>query len=206
VRQAGLYRLKPASQRLVRPLEDLLVARRVSPDAITAASLAVGLAGGLCLAISDEAPAVLLVVPLLAAARLILNLLDGQVARRSGMARPTGEMWNELADRFGDVVFLGGLSFTAAVDPRLALGAVIAALLASHVGVTARAAGGSRPYGGIMSKPGRMIVVAVGAPLAFLTGDGRWLAAVAAIVLVGGLLTLLARWRASVRELGGHAS
>lgn len=203
--QAGLYRLKPASQRLVRPLEDLLVARRVPPDAITAAALPIGLAGGLCLALSDEAPELLLLVPVLAAARLVANLLDGLVARRTGAARPMGEMWNELADRLADILFLGGLAFTPAVEPRLALAAVIAAILASYVGITAKAAGARRQYGGVMSKPGRMVVVAVGAVLAFGTGDTRWLTAVAAIVLIGGLATLLTRWRATRREIGGHA-
>jgi CDP-diacylglycerol--glycerol-3-phosphate 3-phosphatidyltransferase len=206
VPEAGLYRLKPASQRLVSPLEDVLVARRVPPDAITAASLPIALAGGICLALSDRAPALLVLVPILAAARLVTNLLDGLVARRTSTARPMGEVWNELADRLGDVLFLGGLAFTPAVDSRLALGAVIAALLASYVGITAKAVGGSRQYGGVMSKPGRMIVVAIGAPLAFLTGDGRWLAAAAGLIVVGSLLTLLARWRAAMREVHGRGA
>lgn len=201
----GLYRLKPASQRLVRPLEDALVARGVHPDTLTALSVPVALAGGLAFAFSDELPALLLAVPFLAAARLVLNLLDGMVARRTGTAHPLGEIWNELADRLGDTLFLGGLAFTPAVDPRLAAGAVIAALLASYVGITAKAAGGRRQYLGVMSKPGRMIVVAAGAPLAFVTTDGRWLAAVAAVVLVGALITLAQRLRAAAQELEPHA-
>lgn len=196
-----LYRLKPASQRMLRPLEDALVARHVHPDAITAAAIPVSLAGGLCLAFSDRAPILLLGVPFLAAARLVLNLLDGLVARRTRTSHALGEVWNEVGDRVCDILILGGLAFVPAVDPRLALGALIAALLASYAGVAARAAGGTRQFGGVMSKPGRMITVGIAAPLAFVAGDARWLAVGAAVVLAGALLTLAARLRASWREL-----
>ncbi len=198
----GLYGLKPASQRLVRPFEDLLVARGVSPDSITAAATVVSAVGGICLGLAGQAPALLLAVPLLAAARLVLNILDGSVARRTGRARPIGELWNELGDRFADVLFIGGLAFHPAVEPRLALAAVIAAVLASYAGITARAAGGRRQYGGIMSKPGRMIVLAVAAPTAYITGDGRVLAAAAGLILIGSVATLVQRVAAARVELG----
>ncbi len=194
---AGLYRLKPASQRLLRPIEDALVARRVSADALTFSAVPVAFAGGLCLAVSDEAPILLVLVPLLAAFRLILNLLDGQVARRTGAARPMGEVWNELCDRLADVLFIGGLAFVEVVGPWAALSAVLAALLASYVGITAKAVGVARQYGGIMSKPGRMVVLAIAAPLAFMTGDTRLLTLAAAAILGGAVVTLGQRLRAT---------
>jgi phosphatidylglycerophosphate synthase len=118
---------------------------------------------------------------LLAAIRLVLNILDGSVARRTGAARPAGELWNELGDRVADVLFIGGLAFHPAVDPRLALGAVIGALLATYAGIAARAAGGRRQYTGVMSKPGRIVILAVAAPLEYLAVDGRFLTVAAAI-------------------------
>jgi CDP-diacylglycerol---glycerol-3-phosphate 3-phosphatidyltransferase len=201
----GLYGLKPASQRLVRPIEDVLVARGASPDAITAAAVVTAALGGGCLALAGQAPALLLVVPLLAAVRLVLNILDGTVARRTGRSRPVGELWNELGDRAADVLFIGGLAFHPSVEPRLALGAVIAALLASYVGITARAAGGRRQYVGIMSKPGRMIVLGVAAPAAYFSGDGRVLAAAAGLILVGSLATLVQRLAAARADLDRDA-
>jgi phosphatidylglycerophosphate synthase len=197
-----LYRLKPASARLVRPIEDRLVAAHVGPDAISASAVVIASLGGACLALADRVPSLLLLVPFLAAARLIANILDGSVARRTGLARPIGEMWNELGDRVADVFFIGGLAFNPAVDPRLALGAVVAALLASIVGITSRAAGGRRLYVGVMAKPGRMIVLGIAAPLAFVTGDGRILAAATVVILVGSLVTLVQRLAAARVELG----
>jgi phosphatidylglycerophosphate synthase len=197
----GLYRLKPASQAIVSPIARWLVRRRVSPDVVTWAAVPVGLAGGLCLAASAAAPALLLAVPVAAALRLGLNLLDGMVAREGGATHPLGELWNELGDRLADTLFIGGLAFHPDVDPRLALGAVIAAILASYIGITARAAGGRRQYGGLLSKPGRMATLAVAAPATLLTGDPVWLTAAAWVILVGSVLTALARILAARREL-----
>ena len=188
-RPAGLYRVKPGVQRLLRPLEDALVARGVSADALTLVAIAVAALGGIALALSPNVPILLLAVPLLATVRLVLNLLDGQVARRTGTTHPMGELMNEVGDRVGDILFIGGLAFVAAVGPLLALSAVIAAVLSSYVGISARAIGVPRQYGGIMSKPGRMITLAVAAPLALVVADAWPLVIAAAILLIGSLVT-----------------
>ena len=190
---AGLYRVKPAAQRLVRPLVDASVTHGVSADALTIAAIPLAALGGLCLALSDSMPVLLLAVPLLAATRLILNLIDGQVARETGTAHPMGELLNELGDRVSDLLFIGGLAFVATVGPTLALAAVVAALLSSYTGVAAKAAGVPRQYGGIMSKPGRMITLSVAAPLAFIVADGWPLLAAGWVILVGALITLVQR-------------
>ena len=197
----GLYRLKPASQAVVAPVARWLVRHRVAPDAVTWSAIPVGMAGGACLAFSASVPVLLLLVPLAAALRLGLNLLDGMVARESGITHPLGELWNELGDRLADIAFIGGLALHPAVDPRLALGAVIAALVASYAGITARAAGGRRQYGGIMSKPGRMATLAVSAPLTFVVGDPVWLTLAAWVILIGGIMTAATRIAAASREL-----
>jgi phosphatidylglycerophosphate synthase len=197
----GLYRWKPLSQRLVAPLERLALRSGVSADVLTWLAVPVAAAGGACLAVSDEVAWLLLLVPLLAALRLILNLLDGMVARTTGSAHPMGEMWNELGDRLADVLFIGGLAFVEGVDPRLVLAAVAGGLLASYAGITSRAAGGSRQYGGVMSKPGRMVTLAVAAPLAFVSGDPVWLSVAAAVILIGTAITLVQRVLATRAEL-----
>lgn len=195
----GWYRMKPAWQRLLRPLVDRLIARGVSADLLTFAAVPAAALAGLCLALSDALPALLLLVPLLAGTRLVLNLLDGQVARLGGTARPMGEVGNELADRLGDVLAIGGLAFVAGVGAPIAGAAVAAALLASHAGITARAVGAPRQYGGVMSKPARMIALAVAAPLALLLGDPWPLLAAAVLIAAGSLVTMVQRIRATSR-------
>lgn len=197
----GLYRLKPASQRIVQPIADWLVRRRLPADIVTWMAVPVGAAGGAGLAASGTVPWLLLLVPVAAAIRLGLNLLDGMVARASGSAHPLGELWNELADRLADVLFIGGMALQPAVGPALPLLAALGAVLASYAGITARAAGGRRQYGGVMSKPGRMGTLAVVALLAFITADSWWLTAGCWVILIGTALTLVQRIGAARREL-----
>lgn len=197
----GLYRLKPASQRIVQPVADWLVHRRVPADVVTWLAVPVGALGGAALAASSEIPWLLLVVPVAAAVRLGLNLLDGMVARASGTAHPLGELWNELADRLADVLFIGALALHPAVGPALPLLAALGAVLASYVGITARAAGGRRQYGGVMSKPGRMGTLAVVAMLGFVTADPWWLTVGCWVILIGTAVTLVQRVAAARREL-----
>jgi phosphatidylglycerophosphate synthase len=199
--QRGLYRLKPASQAVVRPLERLAIRSGLSADALTFLAVPVAAVGGACLALSGEIPWLLLAVPLLAALRLTLNLLDGMVARSTGSMHPMGEMWNELGDRLADTLFIGGLAFAPGVDARLILAAVAAALLSSYAGIISRAAGASRQYGGVMSKPGRMVTLAIAAPVALFTGESAWLTVAAIVILVGSLITLGQRVVAAKAEL-----
>jgi len=200
-RPAGLYRVKPEAQRLLRPIVGALVSRGVSADGVTLAAIPVAAFGGLCLALSDTWPVLLLAVPVLAALRLVLNLLDGQVARQTGTTHAMGEVLNEIGDRVSDILFIGGLAFVAAVGPALGFAAVIAALLASYAGVTASVVGAGRQYGGVMSKPGRMITLAVMGPLAYML-DASWpLVAAAWLITVGGLMTLAQRLWATRRAL-----
>jgi CDP-diacylglycerol--glycerol-3-phosphate 3-phosphatidyltransferase len=193
--------MKPAWQRLLQPLADRLVARNVSADLLTALALLTAGVAGACLAVSDALPALLLLVPVLAAIRLVLNLLDGQVARGSGTARPMGEVWNELGDRVADVLMIGALAFVTAVGPLMAGAATVAALLASYAGITSRAVGAPRQYGGLMSKPGRMIALAVAAPLALLLAQDWPLTLAALAIAAGALVTLIQRLLATRRDL-----
>jgi CDP-diacylglycerol--glycerol-3-phosphate 3-phosphatidyltransferase len=197
----GLYRLKPASQRIVAPVARWLVRRRVPADFVTWLAVPVGAGGGAALAASEAAPWLLWLVPAAAAIRLALNLLDGMLARATSSAHPLGELWNELADRLADVLFIGGLALHPAIDPRLPLLAVVGAVLASYAGITAKAAGGRRQYGGVMSKPGRMGTLAIVAPVAFLTGDAWWLVLGCWVILIGAILTLAQRILAARDEL-----
>ena len=100
--------------------------------------------------------------------------------------------------------------FVAALGPLLALAAVIAALLASYVGITARALGAPRQCGGVMSKPGRMMAISIVAPFSFVMATPWPLLAAAWIIPLGSLLTLAQRIvstrNALVRAQLTHAS
>jgi phosphatidylglycerophosphate synthase len=191
----GVYAIKPAFQRSLGGAEDWLVARRVHPDVLTGAALALAMAGGALLWAGAETPALLLLVPLVALGRTALNALDGLVARRTGLARPWGEVLNDGADRLADMALLGGLALAPTSDGRLGAAALVAVLLSSYLGVVSKAAGGPRQYGGVMGKADRMLYLALAALVAGLAGRPEWLNVYLAVVLVGALVTLAQRGR-----------
>jgi phosphatidylglycerophosphate synthase len=191
----GVYAIKPAFQRSLGGVEDWLVVRRVHPDVLTAAALALAVLGGALLWAGAGRPALLLLVPGIALGRTALNALDGLVARRTGLARPWGEVLNEGADRLADVALLGGLALAPTSDGRLGAAALVAVLLSSYLGVLSKAVGGPRQYGGVMGKADRMLYLALAALVAGLAGRPEWLNVYLAVVLGGALVTIAQRER-----------
>lgn len=195
-----LYGSKAGIVGRLEPIVAWLARRSVSPDLLTLASIPVAALAAGCLLASPANPALLAVVPLLAVVRLVLNLLDGAVARRTGRIHPRGELYNELGDRIADVLFLAPVAFVPGADAATVLLGVLVAVLASYVGVAARAAGGRRIYRGILSKPGRMILLGAFASAALIAGPGVW-AAFGPVLLAGGAATLVERIVVALREL-----
>lgn len=195
-----LYRSKSMVVRQLDPVIDGLVHRRVNPDALTLAAIPVGLVASACLLLSPAAPALFLAVPLLAAARLVLNLLDGAVARRAGRMHPRGELYNELGDRLADIAFLTPVAVLPGADRTLVLLGVIGTVFASFAGLAPRAAGAERVYRGILSKPGRMALLGICSIGAWVVGPEAW-GPFGPLLLLGTILTAAERILVAVRRL-----
>ncbi|MGE3273426.1 MAG: CDP-alcohol phosphatidyltransferase family protein [Chloroflexota bacterium] len=198
---AGIYVIKPAFQRSLGGIERWLVARRVHPDWLTGAALVLSILGGVCLYAAPGRLWPLALVPLIAVVRTALNALDGLVARSTGLARPWGEVFNELSDRLADVAMLGGLAIAAPSNLLLGAGAIIMMLLSSYLAILSKAAGGRRQYMGPMGKADRMVLLAVGTPFGFVLPLVWVYNGLLTIVLVGCLLTLIRRAQATYADL-----
>ena len=195
-----LYRSKGAVVRGLTPVVAGLARAGISPDAVTLAAVPVAVLAGALLLLSPGAPVLLLAIPVLAIIRLILNLLDGALARHTGRTHPRGELYNELGDRVADVAFLAPVAFLPGANQPVVLLGVLGAVLASFAGLVPRAAGGERIYRGILSKPGRMALLSVFAVAAFVAGSGAW-AWFGPLLLAGTVLTLIERIVVGVRRL-----
>lgn len=141
---------------------DFCVARRIDPNSISYASSLAAAVATLCFVWAFAAPALWLVGAAFCGLRLWLNMLDGMVAVESDQCTPWGKVANELPDRVSDVLIFGGLAWSGACSPSLALWAAIAALLVAYVGTLAQAVGAGRRFEGWMAKPYRMVAVMVG--------------------------------------------
>ena len=182
------------------PLVRALAARGVAPDAVTLSAIPIAAVGGAAIALSPSAPALLLVVPVFAGLRLGANLIDGALARTTGRSHPRGALLNEVSDRVCDVLLLAPVAVLPAAQPAVVLLGVALAILASFIGVAAKAAGGERLYGGVLSKPGRMALLAAVALAALVAGPGAW-AWFGPILLAGTSLTAAERLVVAMRRL-----
>lgn len=197
----GIYRIKPRFQQSLQGVEAYLVARRVHPDYLTLAALALSVIGGLALIASRWSHwLVLLIVPV-ALGRTALNALDGLVARDTGLARPWGEVLNEFCDRLADVSLLAGVALSPGGNQPLGAVTIVVMLLSSYVAILSKAAGGCRQYGGIMGKADRMIYLSVSVVVAFLIPALPIFTYFLGIVLAGLIVTLVQRLQATYADL-----
>jgi phosphatidylglycerophosphate synthase len=170
---------QPASR---RPIADLFrktadpavracVYLGIHPDVVSYSSILAAALAALCFWQAGDRLWLLIPAAGFCYLRLWLNMLDGMVALASGKASPRGELVNELPDRVSDVII-----FVAAAHSGLCHGlsgywAAIFALLTAYVGTLGQALTGKREFGGLMSKPWRMVMLHIGSWL--LLAD-RW--------------------------------
>src|SRR6267378_6106264 len=147
------------------------------PNQISILSLVFAAIAGGCLGLTDRVrtgPAAWL---FLAAAiciqmRLLCNLFDGMVAVEGGFKTKSGEIYNELPDRFADALVLVGAGYSFGSSAQLiTLGwaAAIFAVLTAYVRTLGAAAGTAQYFIGPMAKQQRMAIITVACVCAALT-------------------------------------
>ncbi|HTL38185.1 MAG TPA: CDP-alcohol phosphatidyltransferase family protein [Kofleriaceae bacterium] len=142
---------------LIGPIERLIVGR-VSPNFITALSLAMCLATGIAAGTHHLAAAAWLFI-----FGGILDIMDGRIARLAGMQTKSGALFDSVSDRWGELAVFGGILWF--LHDSAWMLAVFAAIGASTmVSYTrARAEGlGVELSGGMMQRAERIILVSGG--------------------------------------------
>ena len=142
----------------------------IHPDAISYLSIVASAGAAICFWKSGQTQWLLIIAPLLCYLRLWFNMLDGMVAVAAGKASRRGEILNDLPDRVSDVIIFVGVAHSGLMNPIFGYWAAIAAVLTAYVGLFGQALGVQRQFGGIMSKPWRMVALHIGAWLALFLG------------------------------------
>jgi phosphatidylglycerophosphate synthase len=207
--------LKTRNTPMARRLARLLADRGASPDLISATSVAFAALGGALLLTGGQAEGQIRALPFLGAAaciqlRLLCNMLDGMVAVEHGAGSPVGPIWNELPDRFADVLLLAGAGYSV-WSSHLAGGAeagwicACLALTTAYVRELGRGLGFPADFAGPMAKPQRMAALTVGALASALEPLWGWRGVSLSIVLVviglGTAVTIARRTRTLARRL-----
>jgi phosphatidylglycerophosphate synthase len=141
----------------------------IHADAISYLSILAAIAAGFCFWRSGQIRWMLIVAPLFCFLRLWFNMLDGMVAVAVNKASRRGEILNDLPDRISDIIIFVGVAHGGLMNPFIGYWAAILAVLTAYVGLFGQALGGQREFGGMMSKPWRMVSLSIGAWLTFFT-------------------------------------
>lgn len=189
---------------VIGPLERLLIGR-VSPNAVTIASLVLCGVTGAAVALGHLAGAVWLYI-----FAGVLDVLDGRIARRSAQQTPSGALLDSVSDRWGELfVFAGYLWF---LHDSLWLVAVMSAIGGSMMVSYTRARAESLGVvlsGGMMQRAERIVLVAAGSLIAAWYGAGADTSALLEPILgstmlvcgVASTVTAIRRWVTAYREL-----
>ena len=206
--------IKARDSRWAAATASFLARHRVSPDAISIASVAC--AGIAALAFLElryiSAPLIRAVLFMVAIAgiqgRLICNLLDGMVAIEGGKKTKSGGIFNELPDRISDPVVIVPVGYAISTMPHavsLAWFAALMAVLTAYVRALGRTTGTPEFFIGPMAKQHRMatltIACALCVPGAFWSLDAAILYLALIVVGVGSVVTVARRTVLIVRTL-----
>jgi phosphatidylglycerophosphate synthase len=194
--------LQSRNTKLAKKITGILAARHITPNQISAASVAAALmAGAAFWAMSVSAHAVLTGALLLLAAvgcqlRLVCNLFDGLVAVEGGKGAPDGPFWNEFPDRIADIVIFAGLGLGLG-SPALGFAAATMAVLTAYTRELGVSIGLPANFSGPMAKQHRMALITGAAVLAvfepLFLSKGFLLTSALWTVCIGGLVTAIRR-------------
>jgi CDP-diacylglycerol--glycerol-3-phosphate 3-phosphatidyltransferase len=198
---------RPSVSRFLEPVGNRLVQAGVGPDIITV----IGTVGTVAAALWLFPLGYLVTGTIVITVFVLLDVLDGAVARAGGSGSPWGTVLDATCDRIADGALFAGLAwwcFVVANNRLLAAAALVCLVTAQVISyIKARAeASGLRADGGMVERAERYIITLLGAGL---TGLGvpyaldvaLWLLAVAQIVTVFQRLLAVRRsaWHRQLR-------
>jgi CDP-diacylglycerol--glycerol-3-phosphate 3-phosphatidyltransferase len=191
----GIYTTKSKWQKALSPVVEFCIERRIHPDVFTYSALALSGIAGSAFWIAGSNHLWLWLVPPCVLLRLLLNLMDGQVARALALADTWGEVKNEFGDRVADTAIFLGLGFSCYADARLVALVLAVILMTSYLGVLSKALGGPRVYGGIFGKGDRMISLALFTLYPALSGNLTSFNLYLGVATLAAVVTILQRLR-----------
>lgn len=200
--------LKSRSTRWAGLAARLLLATRITPNAISVIGIGFAAAGAAAFAGAGTRPWLWLVGAVFIQLRLLANLLDGLVAVEGGRHAPTGPLFNEFPDRIEDSLLLIAAGYGAGA-PTLGWCAAVFALGAAYV----RALGGSlglpQDFSGPMAKQHRMAVLTLAAIAAALAPLFAWptdriIPVALALIAGGGAVTCARRLIRQAQDLNAR--
>ena len=155
------YKIKPAFQKLLMPLLGLLRKCGFTPNLLTILAIVLSLCLGYVFSEANTNDSYYLYVSLGLLFRMMLNALDGMMARIYNLQSTTGEILNEVGDIVSDVAIFYPLLLIEELDFGLAFGFIILSIINEFSGVLAKSISGERRYDGPMGKSDRASLIGI---------------------------------------------
>lgn len=154
-------RFRANAERTLKPVGQQLKRTGITADHLTVLGVVMALAAAV--AIGNGALRLGLLLLVLTA---LPDVLDGAVAKASGMASSRGAFFDSVADRFTDALLLGGVAWYLADTeggkvPLLPMAVLAASMLISYERAKAEALG-YNAKGGLMERAERLIALGLG--------------------------------------------
>jgi phosphatidylglycerophosphate synthase len=211
----GRRPLKTRSRAWAKALAHWLTMRAVTPNSISISSLVPAAGAGACFLLLPHATRPGQVLLLLLAAgliqlRLLANMLDGLVAVEGGRKTATGDLFNEIPDRFADVLILApagyAIPWLGSVGISLGWAVALLAVLTAYIRLVGGSLGCQQSFMGPMAKQHRMATLTLTCLLSIvevvMAGyQGRILALGLTVIGVGATITVARRVQLIAAEL-----
>jgi CDP-diacylglycerol---glycerol-3-phosphate 3-phosphatidyltransferase len=196
-----LYDIKPAFQRLLRPIVRNLAGAGITANQVTLMAALLSVATGAAIEHLPGRREVLFAVPIVLFVRMALNAIDGMLAREFGQKSRAGAILNEIGDVVSDAALYLPFAFLPGLSSKLVVVVVLLAIISEMTGVVAIQIGASRRYDGPMGKSDRAFLFGVLALLlAFGVPLGPWANVALAVGALLLIITIGNRARNALRE------
>ncbi|WP_312154359.1 CDP-alcohol phosphatidyltransferase family protein [Atlantibacter hermannii] len=200
-----LYAIKPAFQRLLRPLVYKMHARGITANQVTLFATVVSLLLGAVLVLFP-APLMFICLPCYLFIRMALNAIDGMLAREYNQQTTTGAILNETGDIISDAALYLPFAFLPDVVPALVVLTVLLAWLTEFCGILHQALTGQRDYRGPLGKSDRALLFgAAGLLVAFFPSSAHYLNVILVVAALLLIRTCYNRCRNAIKEKNDRA-
>lgn len=156
----SVYKIKPLFQKLLKPLLSIFYKIGFTANSITWIAIILSFTIGVLFWFFPNGQ-MLWIFAVALLVRMVLNALDGMMAKTYNMTSVSGEILNELGDVVSDAAMFIPLIQLTGVNIWYVLLFVFLATLNEFIGVLTKASTGTRRYDGPMGKSDRALVLGI---------------------------------------------
>ncbi len=157
----SIYKIKPKFQKLLMPILKLLRGLRISPNAITIFSIILSFALSYFFWNNSDNSLYLLIVAFGLFLRMMLNALDGMMARIYNLQSNLGKILNEVGDIVSDVAIYFPLILFESLRIEIAIIFILLTIINEFCGLMAKVISRKRRYDGPMGKSDRAFLIGI---------------------------------------------